>query len=130
MSRRPYVRPVSTTGWWLSEGRYFRYMMRELSSLFIGAYTIVLIVGLYRLTQGAAAFDAFTARLSGPAGTTFSLITFVFAVYHAYTWFQVTPKAMPLVVAGKRLPGVVIVGAHWLVFVVASAVIWFLAVAG
>ena len=129
MSRRPYVRHFSTTGWWLSEGRYFRYMMRELSSLFIGAYTIVLIVGLYRLTQGAVEFEAFMARLLGPAGTVFSLVTFCFALYNTYTWFQVTPKAMPLVVAGKRIPSAVIVGAHWLVFVVASAVIWFLAVA-
>jgi fumarate reductase subunit C len=128
VSRRPYIRPLSTTGWWLSEGRYFRYMMRELSSLFIGAFTLMLIFGLYRLSQGQAEFEAFVAMMLGPVGIAFALITFLFSVYHTYTWFQVTPKAMPIVLAGKRVPGFVIVAAHWLGFALASAVVWVLAV--
>ena len=129
MSRRPYIRPVSRVGWWFTEARYIRYMMRELSSLFIGAYTIVLSVGLYRLAQGQAEFEAFVERLLGPAGMSLATITLIFAAYHTYTWFQVTPKAMPIVLAGKRVPGFVIVGAHWLGFVVVSAGLWLLAVA-
>lgn len=78
MSRRPYIRPVSTTRWWLSEGRYFRYMMRELSSLFIGAVAILLIFGLYRLSQGPVAFDAFVAALLGQGGTAFVVVTLFF----------------------------------------------------
>ena len=129
MSRRPYIRPVSKVGWWFTEARYFRYMMRELSSLFIGAYTIVLSVGLYRLAQGQAEFDAFVERLLGPAGISLATVTLIFAAYHTYSWFQVTPKAMPIVLAGKRVPGFLIVGAHWLGFVAVSAVLWLLAVA-
>jgi len=129
MSRRPYIRPVSTTGWWLSEGLYFRYMMRELSSLFIGAFAITLIVGFYRLSQGGIEFEAFTAALLGPVGTVFAIITLVFALYHSYTWFQVTPKAMPIVLAGKRVPGFIIVAAHWVGFAVVTVVVWLLAVA-
>ena len=119
MSRRPYIRPVSTTGWWLSEGLYFRYMMRELSSLFIGAFAITLLVGFYRLS----------AALLGPVGTVFAIVTLVFALYHSYTWFQVTPKAMPIVLAGKRVPGFIIVAAHWVGFAVVTVVVWLLAVA-
>lgn len=128
MSRRPYIRPVSSAGWWLRDGLYFRYMMRELSSLFIGAFTIFLILGLYRLSQGPAEFEAFTAQVLGPAGTAFALLTLIFAIYHTYTWFQVTPKAMPIVLAGKRIPGFVIVAAHWLVFAAVTAIVWTLAV--
>jgi len=126
LSGRPYIRPVSTTRWWLSEGRYFRYMMRELSSLFIGAFTILLIFGLYQLSQGQAQFESFTAKLMGPAGTAFIFVTFLFSIYHTYTWFQVTPKAMPIALAGKRLPGFVIVATHWLGFVLVTAALWLL----
>jgi fumarate reductase subunit C len=129
VSRRPYVRPISTTGWWLSEGRYFRYMMRELSSLFIGAFAVLMIFGLYSLAEGQPEFESFVALLSGPAGTAFLFVTFLFSVYHTYTWFKVTPKAMPIVLAGKRVPGSIIVAAHWLVFAIVSAALWLMAVA-
>jgi fumarate reductase subunit C len=123
------MRPASTTGWWLSEGRYFRYMLRELSSLFIGAFTILLIFGLYRLSQGQAEFDALVALLLGRGGTAFVAVTFLFSAYHTYTWFQVTPKAMPIVLAGKRVPGFLIVAAHWMGLLLVSAALWIWAVA-
>ena len=37
MSRRPYIRSMKP-GWWLGQRRYVLYMMRELTSLFIGLY--------------------------------------------------------------------------------------------
>lgn len=130
MSRRPYKQPVSRTGWWLAQPRYIRYMMREISSLFIGGYALVMIVGLYRMSQGPHEYAAFYEALMGPAGVTYAVVTLLFAAYHTYTWFLVTPKAMPLVLAGKRVPGLVIIGAHWLGFLVASAALWALMTAG
>ena len=127
MSRRPYIRDVSKTSWWLKQPRYIRYMMREMSAAFIGIYVLVLIAGLYRLSQGEAEYDAFVADAKGPVGMTFAVIAMVFAIYHTYTWFQVTPKAMPLAFAGKRVPGAVIVAAHWLGFAVVSTALWLLA---
>jgi fumarate reductase subunit C len=124
MSRRPYVREVSKTGWWLQQPRYIRYMMREISSLFIGIYVLLLIVGLYQLAQGQAAYEAFLATAKGPAGMIFAVLAMIFAVYHSYSWFQVTPKAMPLMVGSKKVPGAFIIAAHWFGFVVVSAALW------
>jgi len=126
MSRRPYLREPSKTGWWLEQPRYIRYMAREMSALFIGIYALILIVGLFRLSQGEAAYAAFLATVEGPAGLIFAIVAFLFAVYHTYTWFQVTPKAMPLMFGGKRVPGAVIVAAHWFGFLVVSAALWLL----
>jgi fumarate reductase subunit C len=128
MSRRPYIRPVSRAGWWLSQPRYFRYMLRELSSLFIGGYMLILTVGLLRLSQGPAAYEAFLHNWLGPAGVSYAVFTLIFALYHTYTWFQVTPKAMPIVLAGKRVPGFIIVAAHWAGFALVSTVLWLLVV--
>ncbi len=46
MSRKPYVREVSKTTWFLSHPRYMRYMAREVTCIFIVAYTFLLIVAL------------------------------------------------------------------------------------
>lgn len=126
MSRRPYIRDVSKTGWWLKHPRYIRYMLREMTAAFIGIYVLTVIVGLLRLSQGEAAYAAFLATAKGTPGLTFAVITLGFALYHSYTWFQVTPKAMPLTFAGKRVPGATIVAAHWFGFVVVSIVLWLL----
>ena len=126
MSRRPYIREPSKTGWWLEQPRYIRYMAREMSALFIGIYGLILIVGLFRLSQGELAYEAFLTTVKGPAGLIFAVVAFVFAVYHTYTWFQVTPKAMPLMFGGKRVPGVIIIAAHWFGFLVVSAALWLL----
>ena len=123
MNRGPYIRPVRRFSWWLDRGRYVRYMSRELSCLFIGAWTFMLIVGLFRLWQGQPAFESFIAAIGSPAGILFNLVTFAFALYHTYTWFKVTPKAMPLSLAGKRIPGFYIVGVHWLAWCVAVVLV-------
>jgi fumarate reductase subunit C len=111
--------------WWLSQPRYVRYMLREVSAAFIGAYILMLIVGLLRLSQGPAAYESYLTAVLSSVGVAFSVITFVFAVYHSVTWFRVTPKAMPLRMGGKAVPSSIIVGAHWLGWAVASLLILF-----
>ncbi len=127
MSRRPFVRAVSTTSWWLAQPRYIRYMAREVSCVFIGAYTAVVVVGLVRLAQGAAAWAGFIEAMQTPASVAFHLLALAFALYHTATWFNVTPKAMPVQLGEFQLPGIIIIGAHYAGWVVVSALILFLA---
>lgn len=127
MSRKPYRRPVSTSRWWLAQPRYIRYMAREVSCVFIGAYTGVVVVGLLRLSEGAAAWGAFLEALQAPASAAFHLLALAFALYHTTTWFNVTPRAMPVQLGEARLPGGVIIGAHYAGWALVSALILFLA---
>jgi fumarate reductase subunit C len=122
MSRRPYVRPTKR-GWWLGERRYFLYMIRELTSLFIALYCTLLVIGVFRVSQGKAAWDAFLAALSSPLGVLFQLICLAFAVYHSITWFAVTPKAMPLIVRGEPVAARTIVALHYGVWGLVSLVV-------
>jgi fumarate reductase subunit C len=126
MSRRPYIREPSKTGWWLQQPRYIRYMMREITCLFIGIYVLLLIVGLFQLSRGQAAYEEFLAAAEGPAGLVFAVLAILFSIYHTYTWFEVTPKAMPLMLGAKRVPGALIIAAHWFGFVVVSVALWLL----
>jgi fumarate reductase subunit C len=122
MSRHPYVRKVQRS-WWLQHPRYVAYMIRELTSLFVGLYCALLAVGLVRLAQGQAAWDGFVAAISSPLGVAFQLICLVFAVYHSVTWFALTPKAMPLRVKGEPVPGSAIVGAHYIAWAAVSIIV-------
>jgi fumarate reductase subunit C len=122
MSRRPYVRQVERS-WWLHRPRYVAYMIRELTSLFVGLYCALLAVGLVRLSQGHAAWDGFVAALTSPLGVVVQLVCLVFAVYHSVTWFALTPKAMPLMIRDEPVPGMVIVGAHYAAWAAVSIVV-------
>jgi fumarate reductase subunit C len=122
VSRRPYMRKVQRS-WWLQHPRYVLYMIRELTSLFVGLYCALLVVGLVRLSQGHAAWDGFVAALASPLGMALQLLCLVFATYHSVTWFALTPKAMPLMLKDEPVPGVVIVGAHYVAWAAVSIVV-------
>ena len=122
MSRRPYVRKIERS-WWLRRRRYVVYMTRELTSLFVALYCVLLTAGLIRLSQGAAAWDGFVSALSSPPAVLFQLLCLVFAVFHSVTWFAVTPKAMPLVVKGEAVPPRTIVAAHYVVWAALSLLV-------
>ncbi|MFV2089257.1 MAG: hypothetical protein ACC642_01240, partial [Pseudomonadales bacterium] len=53
---KAYVRPMN--GWWLRNPRYIRYMIRESTSVFVGLYALILLVGLVRLGSGELAYTA------------------------------------------------------------------------
>ena len=126
MSRRPYVREVRRS-WWLGQRRYAVYMARELTSLFVGFYCALLVLGLWRVAQGAAAWEAFLAALSSPLGVAFQVVCLAFAAFHSVTWFALTPKAMPLMLRGELVPAKTIVGLHYGAWAVVSLIVLFAA---
>ncbi len=127
MSRNPFVREVLRVTWFFDHPRYVRYMVRELTCLFIGAYALLLVVGLARLAQGQAAYDAFLAALQTPASIVFHGFALAFAVYHSVTWFNLTPKALPVQIGEEFLPGWVIAGLHYGAWIAVSIVALILA---
>lgn len=127
MSRKPYVREVSRTGWYLKHPRYLRYMSREVTCIFIGAFALLMLCAVERLSRGPAAFESFMAALKGPWSSLGLAVILFFAVYNATNWFNVTPKAMPVQIGEEFLDGKFIVGAHYAVWAIASLVVLFFA---
>jgi len=127
VTRKPFVREVPRTGWFLRHPRYMRYMAREFSCLFIGAYTLMLVVGLKRLAEGPEAWAAFLAALGSTAAIVFHLFALAFSAYHSITWFRLTPKAMPVQLGENFLPDRVISGAHYAGWAILSLVVLWLA---
>jgi fumarate reductase subunit C len=125
VSRKPYLREISSE-WIFRHPRYVRYMVREFSCLFIGGWTLTMVWGLQQLAEGPAAWAAFLECLKSPASIAFQVVALGFALYHSITWFNLTPKALPLQLGEEFVPDGVIAGAHFAGWAVVSlAVLYF-----
>jgi len=82
--------PKLSTSWWLSHPRYFAFMLRELSSVFIAIFLVVFLVEIYRVSQGPEAYAAFLATLRSPGWIIFHAVALAFALYHSVTWLKLT----------------------------------------
>ena len=125
MSRRPYVREVPPTTWYFRMPRYMRYMVREVTSIFIGIYTVIMLVGLMRLSEGPAQWQGFLDALKSPGSVTFQVLALLFALYNSFTWFNVAPKALPLQFGEDMAPDSVVAIGHYVVWVLLSIFILF-----
>jgi fumarate reductase subunit C len=123
MSRKPYVREISKTTWFFGQPRYMRYMAREVTCIFILAYTFLLIFALGSLADGPDAFQEFLNSLRSPWGVLFNLAVLVVTAYHSLSWFVVTPQAMPIQRGEEFVPGNIIVNAHYGAWAVVSLII-------
>jgi fumarate reductase subunit C len=100
--RKPYVRPMA--GWWRRDPFFVRYMWREATALGVLAYAIVLMVGVWRLSQGPAAFEGWLQALRSGPSIVFHLLLLASMIYHTYSWFEIMPKTMPMMfVGGERV---------------------------
>ena len=126
MSRAPYVRPI-TSEWIFRHPRYVRYMVREFSCVFIAGWTLLLVWALKSLSEGPAAWAAFLELLKSPASIVFQVVTLAFAAYHSATWFNLTPKALPVQLGEEFVPGWVIAGVHYAGWAALSVIVLALA---
>ena len=126
MSRKPYLREEGLS-WIFRHPRYLRYMTREFSCLFIGAWTLMLVCALARLSEGPEAWASFLEGLKSPLIIAFHVVALAFAVYHSITWFNLTPKALPLQIGEQFVPDAAISGAHFAAWAVLSIAVLYLA---
>ena len=123
--RKPYEREVKFD-WWLKDIFYIKYMFREGSSILITIYTLILAWGVFRLSQGEVAFNAWMSALEHPISIAFHLFALMLAGYHTLTWFSLAPKAMDLWIKGKRLNDKIIINGHYIAFIIVSLFCFFI----
>ena len=122
-----YVRPISKTTWYLKDLNYTIHMINEMTSAFIYIFSLILLWGIYAVASGEQAYDSFLRSLSSPGMLWFMRIIVAVMFYHAYAWFKVTPKAMPIQKGEEFVEGKVIAGAHYLVWAVLTLVVLYFA---
>jgi fumarate reductase subunit C len=122
-----WYRERVSTYWWLSRWQYLKFVLREMSSVFVAWLVVVTLIQLRALSRGPEAYAQFQLWLQSPLILTANVVSFFFVLYHAVTWFNLAPTALVLRIRGKRVPDFAIAGANYAAWVVASAALaWFI----
>lgn len=117
-----YHRPMGAV-WWLSRRAYVLFIVRELTSVFIAAFLVELMVQLHRLGEGMDSYAEFMARLAQPGWLVFHAVVLFFAVWHSLTWFYTTSIVIPVKIGGKEAPRAAFTAFNVVSWLAASAVI-------
>jgi fumarate reductase subunit C len=121
-----YRRPMPLL-WWLQNRAYFRFVVRELTSIFVGFFAVLTIWQARALAEGPDAYASFMDRLSTPGFAILNGVSLAFVLYHAITWFNLAPTAIVVRVGETRVPDWIIAGANYAACVALSAAVaWIL----
>lgn len=115
--------PKLPATWWLQRPTYFRFMLRELSSVFIAAFLVVLLTQIRALSRGPEAYAAFLVTLRAPAWVVFHVVALAFALYHSVTWFKLTAVVQVVRLGGRQVPPRLVAAANFVLWAVLSLVI-------
>ena len=107
---------------------YFLFIIRELTSVFVAGYCLFLLVLIYKLGQGPEAYVSLITSLTSSASIVLHIIALVFVLYHAVTWFNLTPKILVIYKGQERIPQWLVAGSVYVGWIVVSAVIAWLVV--
>jgi fumarate reductase subunit C len=100
--RTTYRQPVSRL-WFLKKRTYFVFVLRELSSIFVGWSAVFLMIMLFAVGRGEAAYQNFLNWAASPVVVVVNVVALAFLVLHTVTWFALTPQAMEVRLGGRQV---------------------------
>ena len=118
----PLPRQKSNT-WWNQRWAYRIVLLRELSSVAVAAYVVLLLLLVSQVREGEGAFSSHVDVLTSPLLWIVHLVILAFAQLHSSTWFALTPKALPLKLGGRRVPDALITAGAYGAWLAVSAVV-------
>lgn len=122
-----WYRTRVSTYWWLHQWSYAKFVLRELSSVFVAWFVILTLVQIRALRQGPEAYAAFWRWMSHPLILALNVLSLFFVLFHTITWFNLAPRAMAVRVGSKRVPELWIAAVNYTAWLVISVVVgWFL----
>src|ERR1700690_357484 len=101
-----WYRPRVSVYWWMGEWHYLKFILRELSSVFVAVFVVETLMLISALRGGPEAYAHFQQSMRNPLVVVLNLVSFFFIVFHTITWFNLAPSAMPVRLGGRRLPDV------------------------
>lgn len=122
-----WLRQRLSTYWWLGKWPYVKFILREISSVFVAWFVIYLLLLVRAVSRGEVAYREFLEFSNHPVILAVNVVAFFFITFHALTWFAVAPQAIVAHMGKKKVPPILIAASHYGAWVVVSAVIsWFL----
>lgn len=124
----PYktYRPPMPATWWLRHRRYFLFMMRELSSVFVALFVLLYLYEFFLLSKGPQVYGVFQESLRSAGFLIFYAVALVFALYHTCTWFGVLGKIQVVRLGKWTVPPALVTAGAFGAWIAASLLIaWF-----
>lgn len=120
-----WYRPHVSVYWWLGQRQYLKFILRELSSVFVAWFVILTLAQLRALRSGPESYARFEHWLQSPVVIAVNVVSLFFVVFHSVTWFNLAPRAMTVRLRGKRLPDIFLAAPNYAIWIVASgAIAW------
>ncbi len=118
-----WYRTRVSTYWWLWKWPYLKFVLRELSSIFVAYFVVFTMAQINCLSSGPESYAEFQERLHSPVILALNVISLFFVLFHVFTWFNLAPRAMVVRWGGKRLPEAMVAGANYVAWIVVSAIV-------
>lgn len=123
-------RPRVSTYWWAARWPYLKFILRELSSVFVAWFVIVTLLQINALRSGPAHYREFQNWLAHPFVVFLNAVSLAFILFHTITWFNLAPKAMAVRIGGKKLPNLLISAPNYLAWLAVSAIVAWIVLGG
>src|SRR5262249_38899933 len=102
---------------------YTKFMIRDITSVFIAAYCLFLMCVMERANASPEEFKHFYATWTSPTSFILHLVVLAFAVYHIVTFFNLTPQVLVVFRGEENVPGTAIAGGHFALWAIVSLII-------
>ncbi len=113
--------------WWLRKLAYTKFIARELTSVAVAYSALLLLIQIWALGQGEAAYTRFLGWLRSPPLAALNTVILFALLFHTVTWLNLAPQALVVRVAGRRVPDRLILAGHYLAWALATGfVLWIL----
>ncbi len=126
---RWYRRRVSTY-WWLKQRSHLAFILRELSAIFVAWFVVYLLLLLRAVGQGAESYQEFLSWSGSTGILLLNVVSLLFVVLHAITWFNLSAQAMVVHFRGERVPGAQITASNYVGWALVSAFLAWLVLGG
>ena len=113
--------------WWTQKWSHLIFIARELTSLAVAYFVIVILFLMRALSKGEEAYHEFMTLLKSPGMIFLSFFVLGGLLFHSISWFNLAPKAMVIKVGKNKVPDVFIALSNYVGWIVISVMLaWFL----
>ena len=109
--------------WWTARGSYFLIFLREVSSVFIAAYVVLLIILIANAGGDQASYESYFELFTSPGMLVLHVVAFLFSLLHTITFFNLIPKGLSVRLGEEPVPPALISGPNYAVWGVVSVIV-------
>lgn len=109
--------------WWVGRWTHIKFIARELTSICVAVYSMVLLFYVWAVLKGPEAFEMFSEAMRSPAVIVLHLLLLGGLLFHSISWFGLAPKAMVIKSGEERVPDMAIVLMNYVGWVLISVLL-------